>query len=242
MSKEKIDELRIHTTADLQLLVSNHVIPNVPIRGFSRIYDIALQDLPGNPPYSFKYHRKAKNPYISRYGEIWVDKLKSYTAMSRLCCIYNLIRFMMNEAEKSTKGSVHEYNLFIVHDALVLMTAKETINWMRKNGYLNQWLLPLDGLQDRTTCAGRSVGNSPESMPLDNSLNRDILHSLRMHSVLSRYIVDGEETDEEERNMCFSYSTPREISQVLKHIWDSKMGTPSSVRIIEDVDLALKAL
>ena len=42
--------------------------------------------------------------------------------------------------------------------------------------------------------------------------------------------------------MCFSYSTPREISQGLKRIWDSKMGTPSSVRIIEDVDLALKAL
>ena len=27
-----------------------------------------------------------------------------------------------------------------------------------------------------------------------------------------------------------------------ERIWDSKMGTPSSVRIIEDVDLALKAL
>ena len=28
----------------------------------------------------------------------------------------------------------------------------------------------------------------------------------------------------------------------MKRIWDSKMGTPSSARIIEDVDLALKAL
>ena len=43
--------------------------------------------------------------------------------------------------------------------------------------------------------------------------------------------------------MCFSYSTPMEISQVLKRIWDLKMGgTPSSPRIIEDFDLALKAL
>ena len=79
-------------------------------------------------------------------------------------------------------------------------------------------------------------------MPLDNSLNCDILHSLRIHSVLSHYIVDGEERNEEERNMRFSYSTPREISRGLKRICDSKMGTPSSVRIIEDVDLALKAL
>ena len=28
----------------------------------------------------------------------------------------------------------------------------------------------------------------------------------------------------------------------MKRIWESKMGTPSSVRIIQDVDLALKAL
>ena len=79
-------------------------------------------------------------------------------------------------------------------------------------------------------------------MPLYNSLNLDILHSLRMHSVLSRYILDGEETNEEESNICFSYSTLRGISRGLKLIWDSKMGTPSSVRIIEDVDLAFKAL
>ena len=42
--------------------------------------------------------------------------------------------------------------------------------------------------------------------------------------------------------MCFGYSTPREITRGLKRIWDSKTGTPSSVRIAEDVDLALKTL
>ena len=95
---------------------------------------------------------------------------------------------MMNEAEKLMKGSVHENDFFIVHDALVLMTAKEKINWMRKNGYLHRWLLPLNVLQDGTPYAGHPVGNSPELMHLDNSLNCDILHSLRMHSVLSCYI------------------------------------------------------
>ena len=88
----------------------------------------------------------------------------------------------------------------------------------------------------------RLVGNSPEFMPLYNSLNRDIWHSLRFHCVLSRFLLDGEGTDEEERNMCFSFSTPKEITRGLKHIWESKMGTPSSARIIQDVDMALKAL
>ena len=59
-------------------------------------------------------------------------------------------------------------------------------------------------MQDGNPYAGRTVGNSPEFVPLDNSLKLDIVHSLRMHSVLIPYIVDGEETDEEERNMCFS--------------------------------------
>ena len=179
------------------------------IQGFDPIYDMTLQALPGNRPYSFKDHRKAKNPYHSRYGEIWVDKLKSSTTMSKFCCITNLICFMMNEAENLMKGSVHEDDFYIVYNSLVLMTAKETINWMKQKGCLHRWLLPLNGIQDGTPYAGRSVGNSSELLPLDNSLNRDILHSFRVHYVLSYFILDGEETTEEEINLCFSFSTPR---------------------------------
>ena len=90
-----------------------------------------------------------------------MDKLKSSTAMSKFCCITDLICFMMNEAENLMKGSVHEDNSFIVHDALVLMTAKEISKWMRQDGYLYIWLLPLNGLRGGTPYAGRSVGNSP---------------------------------------------------------------------------------
>ena len=42
--------------------------------------------------------------------------------------------------------------------------------------------------------------------------------------------------------MLSSFSTPMEIARGMKRIWEAKMGTPSSARIIEDVDLALKAL
>ena len=55
-------------------------------------------------------------------------------------------------------------------------------------------------------------------------------------------MLDGEGTDEEDRNIRFSFSTPKEISRGLKRTWESKMGTPSSARIIQDVDLALKVL
>ena len=106
-----------------------------------------------------------------------MDKLKSSTEMSKFCCITDLISFMINKVGKPMKGSVHEDDFFFVHNALVLMTEKETINWTRQNGYLHQWLIPLNGLQDGTPYAGCYFGNSPNFTPLDNSLNRDILHS-----------------------------------------------------------------
>ena len=79
-------------------------------------------------------------------------------------------------------------------------------------------------------------------MPLDNSLNRYILQSLCFHCVFSHAIIDEKETTEEESKLCFSLSTLREIARGLKRLWDSKIGTPSSARIIQYVDLALKAL
>ena len=51
--------------------------------------------------------------------------------MSKFCYITDLIRFMMKEAEKLMKGSVHEDDFFIVHDDLLLMTSKDTITCMK---------------------------------------------------------------------------------------------------------------
>ena len=142
--------------------------------------------------------------------------------MLKLCCITDLIRFMMKEPNKPMKGYVLEDDFFIVHDALVLMTAKEMIKWMKENNYYHSWLLHMNGLKYGTPYDGRPVGNRPDFMPLDNSLNRDILHSLRFHCVLSRFLLYGEGTYEEERNMRFSFSTTKEISRGLKNIWELK--------------------
>ena len=116
------------------------------------------------------------------------------------------------------KGSVHEDDFMIVYDALVLMTVKEKIKGMKEKNCFHLWFLPMNGLQDRTPYAGLPAGNSPEFMPLDNSLNRDILQSLRFYCVLRHFLLEGEGIDEEERNMCFSFSTPKEISRGMKHI------------------------
>ena len=113
---------------------------------------------------------------------------------------------------------------------------------MKENNYFHRWLLTMNLLQDGTPYTGRPVGNIPKFMPLDHSLNRDILRSLRFRCVLSRFFLYEEVTDEEESNMRFSLSTPKEIARGLKRIWESKMGTPSSANIVPDVNLALKML
>ena len=123
----KMNEINIQTIADLQRYVRSYGFPKLPIRGLGQIYEHGLVALPRKPTPSIKDYRKAKNPYFSRYGERWVEKLKSSSSMSKFCCITDLIRFMLKEAEKLMKGSVHEDYFFIVHDDLVLMTAKETI-------------------------------------------------------------------------------------------------------------------
>ena len=66
---------------------------------------------------------------------------------------------------------------------------------MKEKNYFQRWLLPMNILQDGTPYSGRPVGNSPKFMPLDNSLNIDILQSLLFHCVLSRFVLDGEGTD-----------------------------------------------
>ena len=144
--------------------------------------------------------------------------------MSELFCITDMIRFMMKEAEKLMKGYVHEDGFLVVCDDLVLMTSKETIKWIKENNYLHRCLMPMNGFQDGTPYAGRPVGNSPKFMYLDHILNKDILHSLRFYCVLIHFLLDGEVTEEEERNMRFSFSTPKEIARGLKRIRESKMG------------------
>ena len=72
----KMNEINIHTTADLQRYARSYGLPKMPIRGLGQIYEHGMVALPGKPTPSIKDHRKAKNPYLSRYGERWVEKLK----------------------------------------------------------------------------------------------------------------------------------------------------------------------
>ena len=90
-----MNEINIHTIADLQRYVRSYGFPKLPICGLGQIYEHVLVALPGKPTPSIKDHSKAKNTYFLRYGERWVEKLKLSSSMSKLYCISDLIQFMM---------------------------------------------------------------------------------------------------------------------------------------------------
>ena len=89
-----------------------------------------------------------------------------------------MIEFMVNESQRVMKGTYHEDDWFFYHDALTLMTATSTIEWMRKKDCLKRWLLPVNNLsqddKDLKSYLGRPIGNSLEMMPWDCSLNKDL--------------------------------------------------------------------
>ena len=58
----KMNEINIHTIADLQRYVWSYGLPKLPIRGLGQIYEHGLVALPGKPTPSIRDHRKAKIP------------------------------------------------------------------------------------------------------------------------------------------------------------------------------------
>ena len=121
-----MNELRIHTIADLQLHIFHFGMLFLALSlDLSLALALAIASGSGSGSYSI-------------YGDRWVEKLKSSSSMSKFCFITDLIRFMMKKEENLMKGSVHEDDFFIVHDALVLMTAKETIQWMKEKNYYHR--------------------------------------------------------------------------------------------------------
>ena len=76
-----MNEMNIHTIADLQRYVWLYGLPKLPIWGFGQIYEHGMEALPRNPTTYVKDHMKVKILYFLRYVEIWVEKLNSSSSM-----------------------------------------------------------------------------------------------------------------------------------------------------------------
>ena len=96
-------------------------------------------------------------------------------------------------------------------------------------------MIPQLGLNNGTCFAFRPVGNWPEWMPLDNSLNNDIQSSLSLHCAITAHLPDDDPRK-------FSFLTPSTIVSGIRRIYENDGGNvPSSRRILQDCRKALNA-
>lgn len=177
-------------------------------------------------------HRKADNPYESRYGENW-EKIMSRTAMlSPYVPITLYIEHIILASTEVFRDTAYANTWMFYHDALSLMTAKDTKKWMRDKGYLAKWILPEQNLYTDDPALKRYLssipGDSPELMSLDFSLNQDghVAVDCNISATASLHPSNPQK---------FSLATPSKGSSAYRRVWDPKTGTaPCSHRIIED--------
>lgn len=111
------------------------------------------------------------------------------------------------------------------------MTDKSCKEWMREKGYLPRWILPQLGLNAYSKYGDSPIGNSPELMMWDSSLNADVKAQIIRHITMTKDLED-------EDPRMFSISTPKRIDSCLLRLLDPELGPDAGVplgsRIVED--------
>jgi hypothetical protein len=175
------------------------------------------------------YHL-ADNPYEARYGDLWETIIKKAKYVRGLVCITKLITHIYTESQRqfNPTNDPEKDDWHFYHDTLSIMKSVEARAWMQSKGILKHWILPEAGLhvdEGLKFYQFMPTGNSPELMPLDNSLNKDLHEVVSRHRAATCHLRDGED----ERK--FSISTPeRGVDAYFRAL----EGAPTSKRIVDD--------
>ena len=157
------------------------------------------------------------------------------TTLSSNVCITEMVQHIYDESKAYFEDRGIE-DWWFYHDALSLMTAKDTIEWMKTKGIYDRWILPVLGLNSEKDLARYSkapVGNSPELMPLDCSLNKDLIDALNWHLVVTAHLPEDDP-------LKFSISTPKRGDHAIKRVLAA--GNPSPKRVVQDINKVVDAL
>lgn len=200
------------------------------VKKLRKLKALANASLPGAPPSDLVVnHTLSQNPYKSLYEENWSEKILLSKHMKKFVCITHLIEHIYQESERLMQGTKYQDNWYFYHDALTLMTSNSSITWMKENNYYDRWLLPAE-INKGTRYYGRPVGNSPEMMPLDCTLNNDVDLEVQFHIAVTSSVCDADDRK-------FSLATPSRGTSAYLRVWEN---VPCSRRIIEDTNKFLK--
>lgn len=66
------------------------------------------------------------------HGDDWEAKIDESPQMKKHVCITTVWKKVVENTAKAFRGTKHENDFMIYHDALVLLTAKTTVEWLKK--------------------------------------------------------------------------------------------------------------
>eukprot|EP00957_Ditylum_brightwellii_P155666 11850048-Ditylum_brightwellii.AAC.1 len=101
-------------------------------------------------------------------------------------------------------------------DALSLMTANETIQWMREMGILKHWILPEKNLNKGMRYENCVPGNAPELNVLDSNLNCNI------HCAVLEHIIYTASLKQTDKQKC-SVSMPKHQDSAYLKLWNPEL-------------------
>lgn len=217
--------------------------PGLSILSLKKFRDNCGEVKNENAPHSI-YYIEHENPYIAKYGEtvdewgeeVWRKEAKKQ-ALNGCVCITDLLKHIVIHTKELYKDTPHFDTYYFYHDALSQLTADACVAWMQETTIpgenkkiYDRWVKPELGLNDRfgKKWRGRPLGNSPELMPLDNSLNQDLHKAVRFHVSLSTIMFDRGDTDPR----IFLLTTPKSTASAYSRIWEI---SPTSERILQDI-------
>ena len=96
-----------------------------------------------------------------------------------------MVEHTVSETKRAFKGTTHKNSCLFYHDAMSLMTAKETRKWAKEKGYKAMCILT--GMNLYTSYPGlkryrsRTDGISPEHCNIDLCLNEDLHKAVDFH-------------------------------------------------------------
>ena len=207
-------------------------VKGIGAKGLAKFQLLARVAKPGAYVSKVVDHRRATHPYKSRFPDTWKAELAADLKKESAICITELVEHMVRTTEEVMRGTKHEDDWYFYHDALTQLTDKRTKDWMVNKGYMKRWLLPISPCNAGTVYEGRPVGNTPEVMPWDCSLNQDVHVTVDNHSCYFRAIPK----DHALYAKRFDKSSPSIMLKSYLRILDPVTGVcPSSKRIIQDI-------
>ena len=162
---KKLSDASLKTVGDVRSInPETKEVAGVTRKKLRSIYDLASESINSNAPLPVD-HRKAENPYVSKFGDEWETQLRKSSAFSHSIVITEYIQHMMEQSALVMKGTKHEESWYVYHDSLSIMTSAKTKEWMEKMGYLKRWILPTKNLY----CDDPDLKKRYSDNPLDNS-------------------------------------------------------------------------